>query len=284
MPAYDTPQPISADIAMTAGEIRIVASDRRDTVVTIAPADAFNDRDVRDAEDTEVDFTSGRLTVRGPRSYSPFRRAGTPDVTIELPAGSAVDARLGAGAIRCTGPLGDTRLKSGAGDLQVEDAASLRASTGFGVVSAGHVAGDADLTTASGRLTVQSVGGRAGLSNSNGDTWIGAAGGALVVKSANGSITAARTTGRVTANTAVGDIRLAEVVQGDATLKTAAGRIEIGISRGTAARLDLHTDFGRVVNELDATSGPGETDHRAEVTARTSFGDIVIQRSVEAAS
>ncbi|MFG1921921.1 DUF4097 domain-containing protein [Cryptosporangium sp. NPDC048952] len=284
MPTYDTPQPISVDLNMVAGDIRILAGERSDTVVTISPADTAGDRDVRDAQDTVVDFASGRLTVRGPRSYSPFRRAGIVDVTIELPTGSSVDAKLGAGALRCSGTLGATRLKSGAGDLQVEDVASLTATTGMGQISAGNVAGDADLTTASGQLTVRSVRGRAVLANSNGDSWIGDAAGDLQVRSANGSITAEHTAGLVTANTALGDIRLTAVVSGTATLKTAAGRVEVGIQQGTAARLDVHTDFGRVVNELDAASGPAATDNRAEVKARTAFGDILIYRSVGAPS
>lgn len=286
MPTFDTPQPVSATLTVASGDIRVFASERTDTVVTVAPANASDDRDVRDAEQTEVEYESGRLVVRGPRQsgFAIFGRSGTVDVTVELPAGSAVDATLGAGAVRCTGTLGDTRLKSGAGDLWVENAATLRLNTGLGTVSAEHVAGDADVTTASGRLNLRSVGGRAVLKNGNGDTWVGAARGDLRVNTANGNVVAGHTSAPVTVSTANGDIRLGEVVHGEATLKSAAGRIEVGIRRGTAARLDLHTGYGRVVNELDATGGPAESDDRAEVRARTGFGDIVIRRAPEEAS
>ena len=37
--------------------------------------------------------------------------------------------------------------------------------------------------------------------------------------------------------------------------------------------------FGKVRNDLDAAAGPAESDEKAEVRARTAFGDIVIHRS-----
>jgi hypothetical protein len=83
----------------------------------------------------------------------------------------------------------------------------------------------------------------------------------------------------VTANTANGDIRVHDLVRGSATLQSAAGRIEIGIRPGTAARLDVHTSYGKVRNEMTATDGPAATDEQAEVRARTAFGDILIRRS-----
>ena len=136
----------------------------------------------------------------------------------------------------------------------------------------------------SGRLSVRSVGGRAVLKNANGEVWIGDAAGDLRINTANGNISAGRATAPVTASTAMGDIRVGELVHGTVTLKSGAGRIEVGIRQGTAARLDLHTSYGRVVNELDTTGGPADSDDRAEVKARTGFGDILIHRSSGALS
>ena len=53
----------------------------------------------------------------------------------------------------------------------------------------------------------------------------------------------------------------------------------LGIRPGTAARLDVHTQYGKVRNDLTATDGPAETDEQAEVRARTAFGDILIHRA-----
>ena len=38
MPTFDTPQPITATVEISAGSVRLVASDRDDTVVEVRPA------------------------------------------------------------------------------------------------------------------------------------------------------------------------------------------------------------------------------------------------------
>ena len=73
--------------------------------------------------------------------------------------------------------------------------------------------------------------------------------------------------------------RIGEVVRGSASLKTACGDIEIGIHAGTAARLDVHTSFGRVHNHMDTADSPESSDETIEVHAHTSYGDILIRRS-----
>ncbi|GIF40323.1 DUF4097 family beta strand repeat-containing protein [Actinoplanes xinjiangensis] len=281
MPTFDTPGPIIANVDVLAGELRVVAGDRPDTIVHVRPADESEERDRRAAEQTRVEMASGTLTIRGPRhpAFGVFGKVGVVDVLVELPAGSEVDAKIGAGGIRCSGELGDCRLRSGAGDVQVEQSGSADLTTGFGLVAVENVTGDAKLTTGSGKLRIRSVAGPAVLKNGNGESWVGHAGSELRIHSANGDIVADHAAGSLTANTANGDIRVRELVRGTATLRTAAGRIEIGIRQGTAARLDVHTHYGRVRNEMTSTDGPATTDEQAEVRARTSFGDIVIRRA-----
>ncbi|MFC4068754.1 DUF4097 family beta strand repeat-containing protein [Actinoplanes subglobosus] len=281
MPTFDTPGPITANIDILAGELRLVATDRSDTIVHVRPAEESEDRDRRAAEQTRVELVSGTLTIRGPRhpTFGVFGKVGVIDVLVELPIGSEVEAKAGAGGIRASGELGDCRLRSGAGDVQAEHVGSADLTTGYGLVAVENVTGDAKLTTGSGKLRVRSVTGPAVLKNGNGESWVGHAGSELRIHSANGDIVADHAAGPLTANTANGDIRVRELVRGTTTLRTAAGRIEIGIRQGTAARLDVHTHYGRVRNEMTATDGPVETDEQAEVRARTAFGDIVIRRS-----
>ncbi|WP_229068934.1 DUF4097 family beta strand repeat-containing protein [Actinoplanes sp. DH11] len=281
MPTFDTPGPVTASIELSSGDLQVLATDRTDTVVHVRPGDDSQSRDVRAAEQTRVDFTSGTLIVRGPKQpgLGVFGRVGTVDVLVELPVGSDLEAKLGAGSGRVTGALGAVRMRSGAGDLQVEQAESLSLTTGMGLVVAETVTGDAKITTGSGKLQVHSVAGPAVLKNGNGETWVGHAGSELQINSANGDIVADHAAASLTANTSNGDIRVRELVRGSTTLRSAAGRIEIGIRPGTAARLDVHTQYGKIRNEMTAADGPAEADERAEVRARTSFGDILIHRS-----
>ncbi|MEV6345524.1 DUF4097 family beta strand repeat-containing protein [Actinoplanes sp. NPDC051851] len=281
MPTFDTPGTIDVTVDVIAGDLRVVATERPDTVVTVRPGHGADDKDVRAAEETRVDFAGGVLTVRGPRQprLGMFGKIGSVDVLIELPSGSGLDVKLGVGAVQCTGDLGGTKLRSGAGDLRVENVGDLSMKTGMGLAAAEEVAGRAELTTGSGKLQVRSVSGPAVLKNGNGEVWVGCAGSELRINSANGDIGADQAGGSITANTANGNIRVREMIRGVATLRSAAGRIEVGVRSGTAARLDVHTHYGKVRNELTAADGPAESDERAEVRARTAFGDILIHRS-----
>ena len=96
---------------------------------------------------------------------------------------------------------------------------------------------------------------------------------------ANGGISVDKAGAGVTANTANGDVRIGDVTRGSASLKTACGEIEIGIRPGSAARLDVHTHFGRVHNDMDTVERPEPTEETVDVRARTSYGDIIIRRS-----
>jgi DUF4097 and DUF4098 domain-containing protein YvlB len=139
---------------------------------------------------------------------------------------------------------------------------------------------DAGLATGTGEVRAGEIDGSAVIRNSNGDTRIREVSGDLKVKAANGHIDVDHSHGSVKVRTANGWIRVGSIHRGSLVAKTAAGRIEVGIIGGTAARLDLHTRHGRVHNDLDATAGPGSgDDDRVEVRASTGWGDITIRRA-----
>ena len=56
------------------------------------------------------------------------------------------------------------------------------------------------------------------------------------------------------------------------------GDLEVGIREGTAALLDVSSQFGRVKNTLAAADAPEPSAETVEVRARTSIGEIVIRR------
>jgi len=281
MPTFSTPEPITVTIWIPAGDIRITATDRPDTVVDVQPSDIGQDLDVRAAEQTRVDFTDGHLNIRAPRPgvRSLFGRTASIDVTVAVPAGSGVTSQAMAGAFGATGRLGECRVKTSAGDIRLEDADEIDLTTGAGEISAGRVTGNAEVSTGSGRVRLRHVGGLAVVKNSNGVNWIGTAGGAVRVNAANGDVTVDHALGDVTATTAMGAIRVGEVVRGAVSLKTAMGELDVGIRRGTAAWLDAHTHFGHVRNRLEPAAAPDTHEHTVEVRARTAYGDIVIHHA-----
>ncbi len=299
MPVFDTPEPISVTIELAAGDVRVSAGDRADTVVHVHPADESHEPDVRAAEQTRVDYAAGRLLVATPkpRALGLFGKPGSIDVAIELPAGSQLHADTGAAAFHVTGRLGECRVKTGAGDLDFGETGVLGLSTGAGTITVTHVAGPAEVSTGAGAITVAHVAGSAEVStgsgrirlgeitgsavvkNSSGDVSIGEIAADLRVRTANGDIAVDRAGAGITASSARGAVRIGDLARGSASLKTGFGEIEIGIHPGTAARLDVSTQFGHVRTLMDPADSPGPSDEIAEVRARTGFGDIVIRRA-----
>ncbi|MBQ1072930.1 DUF4097 family beta strand repeat protein [Micromonospora sp. C31] len=280
MPTFDTPAAISATVDLVVGDVRITATDRTDTVVEIRPSNASTEADVRAAEQTRVDYTDGRLTVRAPRQrgFGLFGKPGSVDVTIEVPTGSHLHGDASVAAFHGTGRLGSCRLRTAAGDIELDRAADVDLDTSAGAVRVEHVAGRARISTGTGRIRVQEVQGDAEVKNTNGDSWLGSVTGEARVKAANGDIAVDRAHATVTATTVNGDVRIGEVSAGTTTVRTQSGRLDVGVRSGTPVLLDLHTQFGRVENHLDAYEPSGEPAGGVRVSARTSFGDIVIRR------
>lgn len=281
MPIFTTPEPIAVTVDLVVGDVRIIASDRDDTVVDVRPSDASREVDVRAAEQTRVDYLSGQLLIKAPkpRVLGLFARAGSVDLTLEVPAGSSLEVETSAAAVTCSGRLGECRISTSAGDVRLDDTGRLDLNTGAGLVIVNQVAGDATVSTGSGKVRVSGIDGNAVIKNANGDNWVGVVGGTLRVNTANGDISVDRAGADLTAATANGDVRIGELIRGATSVKTAAGRIEFGIRAGTAAQLDVHTSFGRVHNQLEPVPGPQGAEQTVTVRARTSYGDIVIRRS-----
>jgi DUF4097 and DUF4098 domain-containing protein YvlB len=281
MSTFDTPEPISVSLTLVAGDVRISASDRNDTVVVVTPTDSSNDSDVKVAEQTRVEYSNGALLIKAPkpryRAFS-FRNSGSIDVAIELPSDSQVDGEASVGDFSSDGRLGESRFVTGVGNLRLDHTGPLQLKTGTGTVSVGSTSGRTDITGA-GDVRIRKIDGPAVIKNLNGDTWVGEITGDLRCNAANGDITVDSAQATVAAKTANGDVRIGEIVRGSVVLSTSYGELEVGIREGTAALLDVGTKFGNVRNSLTASGGPESSDKSVEVRARTSFGDIVIRRS-----
>lgn len=282
MPTFDTPEPIFVTLELIAGDVKITASDRGDTVVQVRPSDESKDADVQAAAQTRAEYSDGRLLVKVPKrwqQYSFFSDGGSIDVVIELPSGSQVQGNASMADFRSTGRLSECRFKTAMGHLQVEQVGVLNLNTTAGHVTVDQATGHAEVTTGAGAVRIGEIDGSAVIKNSNGDSWVGEVTGNLRVNAANGAISVDRAHATVEAKTANGDIRIGEVRRGSVVLGTGYGRLEVGIRNGTAARLDLRSTAGRVRNALDASDGPGPSDETVEVRAHTTFGDVVIRRA-----
>lgn len=281
MPTFDTPRPIQVDIDVYVANVTVTAEDRADTVITVDPTDPGNASDVEAAEQTRVELSNDVVTVKGPklRAYVlPTNKSRAIDISVTVPTGSTVTGSAPMMTFRSTGRLGACEVKSGMGNIAVDRAGPVKLRT-VGDIHVDEAAGDAKLSTGSGRLRIGHVGGNLHTKNSNGATVVGSVDGNVKIRSSNGDITVTTADGDVEAVSALGNIRVGELRRGDCDLKTATGEIEIGIGEGTAAWIEAHSGFGAIRNQLTDATQPAPGEPTVKVRARNSYGDIVIRRS-----
>ena len=278
-PAFATPDPIAVSIELSVGDVRVVASDRADTVVQVSPSDAAREADVRDAGLTRVERTPDGLLIRAPRprGLGLLGKPGSVDVTIELPACSSLhgDSSVAAFHTACRSARSRSRPRS-ATSTSTRPAASTSAPGPAPSRWPGSAATPRS-APARGASGVGQIDGAAVVKNSNGGTRIDAVAGDLRISAGNGDLTVGRADGNVTADAAHGEIRIGQLSRGTAAIKTGFGEIELGLSAGTAARLDLFTSFGRVRNTLNPADAPDPAGAPLAVLARTNHGDITIR-------
>src|SRR5262245_17636036 len=116
MPTFNSPEPISVDLELGIGDIRIEASDRTDTTVEVRPSDPAKKADVAAAEQTLVEFANGHLQIKAPsgwRRWMPRKGAESIEVAIGLPDGSRLRAEAGVATLHVRGRLGACRYKVG---------------------------------------------------------------------------------------------------------------------------------------------------------------------------
>ncbi|MEU0144509.1 DUF4097 family beta strand repeat-containing protein [Streptomyces sp. NPDC006288] len=279
MPSFDTPGPIAATARVDAGSIHFAAADRSDTVVDVEPRDAGRDQDVQAAEQTEVTCSGGRLNIRTSKQRSLFGRSGIVDITVHLPAGSALEVTGTWAEVRGEGRLGEVRVKTSSGDVRLAATGPLQLTASHGSISVDSVDGPAEITTSSGSMRVGTVDGAAVLRNSHGTTTVGHALGDLRISGANGDIIVESAEGSLSATTAHGTLRVAEVSGGTVQLETSYGAIDVGVRAGTAAWLDISSKHGRVHNSLTASDSPEDSKSTVEVRARTRYGNIDVRRA-----
>lgn len=282
MPTFDTPEPISVSVDLGVGDVRIVASDRADTVVDVRPSDPAKASDITAAEQTRVEYAGGTLLIKTPKGWQKWTSwggRGSIDVRIDLPAGSQVRGAAGVATLRCTGRLGECRYRTGVGDILLEEAGPVELTCGVGEVTVDVAVGRAQITSA-GAVRIGRIEGPAVVKNHNGDTWIGEVTGEARVHASNGSISIDVARAGIVAKTANGDVRIGEVAGGAVVAQSAFGALEVGVRDGVSAWLDLETKFGAVRNDLDAAERPEPGEDAVEVRAHTSMGDITVHRSL----
>ena len=215
MQTFATPAPITAILAVPAGRIQVTAADRADATVEIRPADPAKGRDVKLAARVTAAYSDGVLRVTAPAASRVLGSSGAVEVTVQLPASSAVQATTASARFTTQGPLGDVTLDSAQATVTLDQAATARITIVDGDITAGHLAGDAQIRTARGSIHVtEATQGTLVLRTETGAITVGAAAGVSAALDAGTTIGRVRNTLKNTgtteltihATTTVGDI------------------------------------------------------------------------------
>ncbi|POX54361.1 DUF4097 family beta strand repeat-containing protein [Streptomyces sp. Ru72] len=183
MQRFATPTPVSAVLGIPAGRIQFIASDRADTTVEVLPANAAKSRDVKAAEQIEVAYDDGVLRIAAPEAknqiFGPF---GSVEVTVQLPAGSHVEAKAAGAELRVVGRLGDLTFEGAYRQIKIDEAAGVRLTAVDGDVEVGRLGGSAQISTPRGDIRIAEAGrGTLVLRTESGDISVTAADGVSAV-------------------------------------------------------------------------------------------------------
>ncbi|MFG3224342.1 DUF4097 family beta strand repeat-containing protein [Kitasatospora sp. NPDC048194] len=193
MQTFATAAPIAAVLDVPAGRLQFIAADRTDTTVEVRPADPGKSRDVRTAERTTVSYAEGVLRIHTAEAENGLVGPGAVEITVQLPAGSRVEARTAAAELRGVGRLGDVDFEGAYKRIKVDEAASLRLTAVDGDVEIGRLTGPGAISTARGDIRVaEAVRGTLTLRAESGSITVGAAAGT------SASLDAGTAHGRVT--------------------------------------------------------------------------------------
>lgn len=162
MPTYATPEPISVNVDLVLGDVKIIASDRSDTVVTVTPSDPSSVASLQAAQRVRADHSPGSLEIKQSISWhqkiSLTEEIGAITVTVELPTGSHVHGKTAVGTVHSEGRLGEFEFTSDAGGFRLGEVANtlrVKATTGDIVIERAHA--DVDAETITGSIRVAEV-------------------------------------------------------------------------------------------------------------------------------
>ena len=116
-------------------QVRVIASDRTDSVVLVEPTNEANPSDVKVADKTKVDFAGGQLSVK---TTVPGGKNGSVAITIDLPAGSSLVAYLAHSRVHADGPLSECELHVASGRVQLDRIDALQANISAGEAARAH--------------------------------------------------------------------------------------------------------------------------------------------------
>ena len=266
---FETHEPVALHVENARGHVIVHATDTTESSVRL---------DGPDAEATQVELDGRHLVV-----VAPSHRGGTLfgnrrlDITVVVPSGSDLTAKLGSADLDTEGALHTVRVRSGSGDLTLDvvTGAGL-VETGSGEVRVGAAEQDLRVKSGSGGVTLGQTNGELAVSTGSGNVLVEGTNAPTAVKTGSGDLEVARAGGDVSLSTGSGDLTVRSISAGRVKARGASGDIHIGVRPGVPVWTDVTSVSGHVSSTLESAGRPEPGQAHVEIRAKTASGDITL--------
>jgi DUF4097 and DUF4098 domain-containing protein YvlB len=249
---FHTPEPVELEIKIPSGDIDIETIDGDESTIDL-------DGDEKLIELTEVRQEGRRIIVelKGKKPFGITISIGdfsfgssSLRVRARVPHSSRVEIATASADMKLRGRINMLDVKSASGDLS----------------HFGEVEGNAVLKTVSGDARLERVGGE------------------LRVQTVSGDVNATYVGGSVVSKSVSGDVRVDAVREGNVSVQSVSGDIEIGVAPGTKLDVDAGSVSGDLMSEVPLGSDPSGFDDGEGpilvVRGKTVSGDFRVFRGV----
>lgn len=264
---FDTPAPVALYVELGTGHVTVRAEETDRTSVHV---------DGRDADQVTVEQRDRQIVVLAPpRRVGFLGGAGDLRVTVTLPLDSDLAAKLGSADLVGSGRYADVRLKSGSGDVRVEEAVGAAVvETGSGDIEIGTTHDHLRVKAGSGDVRVGRLAGTTVVSTGSGDVTLTRAEQETAVKSGSGDVEVKEALADLSVNTASGDLEVGAVRRGALSVKGVSGDVSVGVPPHIPVWADIGSLSGSVTSTLDGAGRPEEGQEFLEIRATTVSGDV----------
>lgn len=266
---FYTPGPTSLYVEIGSGSVNIHATETTDTEVQVQG---------RDADLVTVEQHGEEIVVKSPPRHGGFLGfGGDLTVTVRFPNDSDLVTRVGSADVRATGRLATVRVKSGSGEVTIEETtADAVLQSGSGGVEISRALGDLRIKTGSGSVQVgrAAVGGV--IVSGSGRITVDSAEDETVAKTGSGDVRIANTNSHVALTSGSGDLEVGSVSRGLVKAKTASGSVLVGVPAGIPVWTDISVVTGRVRSNLEGAGEAAEGQDHIEIRATTVSGDVTL--------
>lgn len=266
--SFETSRPVRLEVRLGRGSLHTSTEDTTTTEVLVSGAHAA---------EVAVEERDGVVSVVAPHQRGFLERDLQVDVTVVLPAGSELDLRVGSADVRARGRYAGALLRTGSGDLHVDEATGpVHVEAGSGDVRLRAVGDELHVKCGSGDLRVEHAASSVAVSTGSGDVVLGEVLGDLSVKTGSGDLHVAHPHGDVSMTTGSGDVLVDRASASTISLRGASGDTRVAVPPDLAVWTDVTSLSGTVHATTASRGAPADGQPHLTLRVTTVSGDVLL--------